>query len=297
MALGRWPSASTRRLRLADEKELTYFVKLSQVTPLILTCNEEANIARSLEHLGWAERIVVVDSNSTDRTRSILERNPRVTLLTRDFDSFARQCNFGLARIDSEWVLSLDADYICSADLSREIEGLPEQPAHDGFRAGFRYCVNGRPLRATLYPERVVLYRRARAHYEDDGHAHHVVIDGQIGALHARILHDDRKSLESWLNAQRRYALREADKLLSAAPETLSTADRIRLWKWFAPLVIPLYCLIGRGLLMDGLAGLMYSLQRTYAEALLSLVLIQRELDNRLARKAQKVAPPDADGS
>lgn len=50
---------------------------------------------------------------------------------------------------------------------------------------------------------------RSRAHYEDDGHAHHVIIDGAVGALRTKALYDDRKSLENWVIAQRGYASQE----------------------------------------------------------------------------------------
>jgi len=49
---------------------------LNQITPVLLTFNEEANIARTLSHLTWAKEVVIVDSGSTDRTLAILEVDP-----------------------------------------------------------------------------------------------------------------------------------------------------------------------------------------------------------------------------
>jgi glycosyltransferase involved in cell wall biosynthesis len=271
-------------------------VNLASVTPLILTHNEAPNIERALAGLAWAKQIVVIDSFSTDTTVAILAADPRVELFQRSFDSFARQCNFGLEQIESEWVLSLDADYICEPNLARELERFPAEPAQNGFRSQFRYCVCGRPLRATLYPPRVVLYRRSCAQYEDDGHAQRVRVRGIIGNLQSRILHDDRKPLDRWLAAQRRYAEQETDKLLATPFRQLSTADRIRRRKWLAPLIVPMYCLFVRGLILDGLPGLVYSLQRTYAELLLSMMLLDRELNNPLARNEHIMPPPDEVG-
>lgn len=78
---------------------------LAQLTPLLLTYNEEPNIDRTLGGLGWARRIVVIDSGSSDRTLELLAAYSQVEVLTRSFDSFANQCNFGLQHIDTPWML------------------------------------------------------------------------------------------------------------------------------------------------------------------------------------------------
>ena len=81
------------------------------LTALILTYNEEANIARTLDHLRWLDSILVIDSGSSDATLAILAEHVTVKVLHRPFDSFADQCNFGLDQITTPWVLSMDADY------------------------------------------------------------------------------------------------------------------------------------------------------------------------------------------
>jgi glycosyltransferase involved in cell wall biosynthesis len=134
-----------------------------QITPLILTFNEEANIGRVLERLRWAPRVVVLDSFSTDATLDIVGRFPNADVHQRAFDSFAGQCNYGLGLIDTPWVLSLDADYVLTPELVDEIAALPAEPDVDGFEAQFTYCIGGKPLRGTLYPPRTVLYRRDAA--------------------------------------------------------------------------------------------------------------------------------------
>ena len=247
------------------------------ITPLILTFNEEANIGRALERLAWAERVIVLDSFSTDGTLAIVRSFPNVDVHQRAFDSFAGQCNYGLGLIETEWVLSMDADYVLSPELIDEIAALPAEPGVDGFEVGFTYCINGKPLRGTLYPPRVVLYRRDAARYRQDGHAHRVEVEGEVGTLSARIRHDDRKPLASWLAAQQKYAVQEADKLLATPPNELAFADRLRLRKVIAPVLAPLYALFVKGGILDGAAGWQYALQRTYAEILLALHLFERQ--------------------
>ena len=91
---------------------------LNEITPLILTYNEASNIDRTLQHLTWAEKIVVIDSFSTDETLEILHSYVQVQVFGRKFDTHAKQWNYGLQQVKSPWVLSLDADYIITDELT-----------------------------------------------------------------------------------------------------------------------------------------------------------------------------------
>lgn len=248
------------------------------ITVLILTYNEEDNIARTLDSVKWARRILIVDSGSTDQTLEIVAGYPQAHVVARVFDDFAQQCNFGLGQIETAWVLSLDADYHVSAALLSEIERL--RPAEDigGYRASFDYCIYGRPLRSTLYPPRTVLYRRLLAQYRNEGHGHRVEIAAPIKDLAAKVSHDDRKSLSRWLASQQRYARVEADHLLSVPRADLNRNDRIRLMAWPAPILVFFYTLIVKRCIFDGWAGWIYVLQRLLAETLIALEIADRRL-------------------
>src|SRR5664279_1161432 len=97
---------------------------LDQITPLIITYNEAPNIRRTLDKLAWARAIVVIDSGSTDETLAMLRNYPQVNVIHHPFADFASQCNFGLTKIASPWVLSLDADYELSDELVAELKSL-----------------------------------------------------------------------------------------------------------------------------------------------------------------------------
>ena len=252
---------------------------LEQITPLILTFNEAPNLERTLAQLTWAKRIVVVDSFSTDETLDIAKRFPKVEVVQRKFDSFARQCNIGLQQVRTPWVLSLDADYVLTDELISEMKTLDEAGAADGWAARFKYSVYGHNLRASLYPSRTVLYRREKARYEDDGHGHRVQINGAVKTLESFIVHDDRKPLARWLWAQDRYATLEVEKLLAAAAGTLPPQDRLRKMVWPAPFVVFFYTLFVKGMIFEGWPGWYYVLQRTVAELVLSLRLVEAKFN------------------
>ncbi|MEN3368673.1 MAG: hypothetical protein V7609_816 [Verrucomicrobiota bacterium] len=249
------------------------------LTALILTYNERENIGRCLGLLEWVKTIVIVDSFSTDDTLALATATrPDVKILQRGFDTHAAQWNFGLDQIVTPWVLALDADYELSPELIQEIEGITPAEQVDGYEAEFIYRIFGKPLRATVYPPHTVLFRKQRAHYVDEGHTQVLRVKGNILRLSGRIYHDDRKPLNRWIRSQDRYSMIEARHLIAARPEDLSAQDRLRKKIFFAPGVMFVYLVFGRGLILDGWRGWYYVCQRTIAEMLLSLRLVtQRE--------------------
>jgi glycosyltransferase involved in cell wall biosynthesis len=251
---------------------------MDEIAVLILTRDEAPNIGRTLNKLRWAQQVLVVDSFSTDETVAIANSFPNVRVIQHRFDSFAQQCNFGLEQIHAPWVLSLDADYVLSEELLDEMAHLPASNGMRGYRVRFRYCIQGRPLRASLYPPRTVLYRKDDALYRNDGHGHRVEVSGETTMLSGWIDHDDRKPLERWLGEQGRYSIIEAKKLLKTPAPELNLPDRLRRWMLPAPLLVFFYTLFINGLILDGWPGWYYVFQRTLAETLLSLRLIEAKL-------------------
>jgi glycosyltransferase involved in cell wall biosynthesis len=249
-----------------------------QITPLLLTYNEALNISRTLSKLLWAKRIVVVDSGSTDGTLSLLRSYPQVDVVHQPFGDFATQCNFGLAQVTTPWVLSLDADYELSESLVGEIGGLTGSDAIAGYRARFVYRIHGRPLRGSLYPPRVVLYRKDKARYHNEGHGHRVSVQGEVAELRGVIYHDDRKPLTRWLHSQRRYAIEEARYLLATPTAKLNRADRVRRMAWPAPIGVLPYTLFVKGCVFDGWPGWHYALQRLAAEILIAFAIVDLRL-------------------
>jgi glycosyltransferase involved in cell wall biosynthesis len=221
---------------------------------------------------------VVIDSGSTDATLEIVRAYPRAEVIHRPFDDCASQWNFGNDQVPGGWILSLDADSELSHELVAELKTLDPSDGTAGYRASFVYRIFGRPLRGSLYPPRIVLYRKDRAHYRNEGHTQQLVASGEMKMLSGAIYHDDRKSLARWLASQRRYARVEAEYLLGCDRKLLGRVDRVRLSGCVAPLAVLAYALFLKGCLLDGWAGWYYALQRLLAETLIALEIMDRRL-------------------
>src|SRR5262249_21396196 len=125
------------------------------------------------------------------------------------------------------------------------------------------------------YPAVNVLYRKGKARYVQDGHTQRVNVEGRIGKINSKILHDDRKSLLKWLQAQDRYMQLEAQQIRRTKWSELGVADKVRSFPFLAPFLVFIYCYFGRLIVLDGKRGLYYAIQRMLTESLLALHLIE----------------------
>jgi glycosyltransferase involved in cell wall biosynthesis len=246
-----------------------------KITPLVITYNEAPNIGRVLKGLTWAKRVIVLDSGSTDETLEICGGFANVEVVYRAFDDHTSQWNYGLELVTTEYCLTLDADYVVSAAGAEEMQGRVRRDPLEGYFARLEYCIRGTPLRSSILPPRLVLFRLGRGRYFQDGHTQKLALEGRSDFLKHPILHDDRKPLGRWLWAQERYATLEATKLLNTPRAELPWSDRIRRLVVVAPWLVPAVYLFARGGVRDGWKGLDYAAQRAIAELVLSLRLIE----------------------
>jgi len=199
-------------------------------------------------------------------------------LYQRRFDNFAGQWNCGLQQLTTEWVLSLDANYLVPDAFAEEIAALPEDAEENSYFASFDYAVLGRTLRSSLYPPRQVLSRSDKAYFVNDGHRQRLQVTGQSGKLRTRILHDDPKPLGRWIRNHVHYAEQEVEKLISAERSELNLADRLQRTAILGPPAVAVSCLFGKGLARSGWPGWYYTVQRVAAESILALRLIEKRL-------------------
>lgn len=166
-----------------------------KISATIITFNEEPNIKAACESLAWADEIVVVDSESTDRTREIAEAcGARV--IVNPWPGFGAQKQFAVDQAQHDWIFSLDADERVSDDLRKAIEALkqrPETQIADGFLIPRRTFYQQRWIRGGgWYPDRQLrLFNRTKGSWKQR-HIHESVAmnnGSRIGTLEGDLLH------------------------------------------------------------------------------------------------------------
>jgi glycosyltransferase involved in cell wall biosynthesis len=249
----------------------------TKLEALILTKNEEPNLRKVLEKLTWLDRVVILDSYSTDATLAIAASFENTVLIQHPFETHAKQWNYGLSLIETDWVLNLDADYVLTDEFIEQTKGFITTGDKSAYETRFKFLVFGKPLLNDNTTPRPVLFRRSKCSYYDDGHTQRLQIDGETGSYQAYILHDDQKSLSRWLANQDGYAIKECDKLINKTEDSLPLSGKIRKTKMLAPFIVFFYSLFIKGLIFNGWRGWHYTLQRTMVEIILALRLIEEE--------------------
>jgi glycosyltransferase involved in cell wall biosynthesis len=255
------------------------------ISVLILTLNEENNIAACLRSVGWASEVVVLDSLSTDRTADVA-REMGARVVVRPFDTYAGQRNFGLAEIhySTNWILMLDADERVPPDLRDEILAATRaaSPNVALFAMRRRDFLWGKWIRRSGgYPTwfgrlarvgQVWVERPINEEYYSDGltmrlakHLHHFPFN---------------KGLAAWIDKHNTYSTMEAElklgrKSMKPSFRSLFSADGLRRRKVLKALVYtlparPLFMFLAlyflRGGFIEGRAGLTFCVLRSWYE-------------------------------
>jgi len=163
-----------------------------KITATVITFNEEHNIAAALESLSWADEIIVVDSESTDRTVEIA-RSFTDRVFVRPWPGYSGQKNFAAHQAVNDWILSLDADERISPELAREIEQLKQrdEPTASAFEMPRLTFYLGRWIKHSGWrPDyKLRLYDRNRARWEGDYVHETLELEGKVERLAGNILH------------------------------------------------------------------------------------------------------------
>ena len=194
---------------------------------VIITLNEETNLARTLASVAWADEIVVVDSGSTDRTREVAE-SFRAKFVVEDWKGFAAQKNSALGKVSGEWILSLDADEEVEPALGDEIRAVVgTNPSVAGFWIPRKNFFLGRWIRhGGFYPDpKLRLFRRGAGVFQDRLVHEDVQLDGAAARLRHHLLHHAYPMLENYIEHMNRYSSLGAQMAGANHPRGFSFID------------------------------------------------------------------------
>ncbi|MBH0156613.1 glycosyltransferase family 2 protein [Fictibacillus sp. 5RED26] len=190
---------------------------MADLTVIILTKNEEKNIRKCLSSVKKvAQRIVVVDSFSTDNTKKICMENS-VEFYENHFVDYATQFNWAIdnTNINTTWIMRLDADEEITNKLELEIINNLDKKNNslvNGIEINMRVYFMGKWLKkGGLYPFKLLrIFRNGYGHVEKKKMDEHIVInEGEIISFNGDFIHKDFKNLDNWIIKHNWYANRE----------------------------------------------------------------------------------------
>ena len=280
---------------------------MNDITAIILTKNEDVNIERCINSIkNWVDRVVVVDSGSTDRTVELAEGLGAEIFHHEPFVHYAAQFNWALDNVDvkTKWVYRIDADEEVTPELAAEI--IENCKAHhdddvNGLVMKFKVAFMGRFLKhGGWYPfYNLTIFKYGIGRYEERASGEHVILsEGRTVDLKNDCLHFDFKGLDAWINKHNWYATREVadyyatrskgqedpNKLYHLAKRTSKLRDglyyrlpkflRAKLYFWYR-----YYIQLG---FLDGKAGYIHAfLQAYWFRFLVDAKIMEQELKEK----------------
>lgn len=223
-----------------------------KISAIVITYNEEHNIAKALESLSWADEIVIVDAESTDRTVEIASRfTDRIFI--RPWPGYSAQKNFGAEQAINDWIFSLDADERMSPELKTAILKIKDQsePEAAGYETARRTFYMGRWIKHSgWWPDRKVrLYDRRRARWRGDFVHESLEVNGRIDQLEGELLHFTvRNASEHHLRMDRYTTLAAQDLYRRGKHKSIGSI-------FISPLIIFLRSYVFKLGFLDGVPG------------------------------------------
>jgi glycosyltransferase involved in cell wall biosynthesis len=215
----------------------------------IIALDEARHLAELLPRLDWVDQIVLVDGGSRDATRSVA-RAHGCRVVTRPFDTFARQRNAALRLAQTDWVLSIDADERPTPALAAEIRRRIATRRWSAFRLPIRSWIFGRRFRrsGTQDDLPVRLFRRHAARWTGD--VHEVLeVRGRTSRLDHWLEHHTLENLEAFRTKMHRYTTLAAQARVAAGIPPRWHAQ------WVTPIRETARRLLWKQGILDGPAG------------------------------------------
>ena len=226
----------------------------------IITLNEEANLARTLQSITFADEIVVLDAGSTDRTTAIAAEYG-AHFFVEQWKGFGAQKNAALEKCSHGWILSLDADEVVSPELADSIRKLLEgTPRHAAYFVSRRNLFLGRWMKhGGYYPDRKLrLIRRGSARFEERAVHETLQFTGSTGVLAGDLIHHAYPTLAGYIEHMNRYSTLAAEQ--SGKKKSILSLVQFVTGVLLNPFATFIYNYIIRLGLLDGREGLLQHL-------------------------------------
>jgi len=246
---------------------------MNKITTIIITKSEEKNITDCLKSVQWADELIVVDAESTDRTVE-LARQFTDKVFMRKWEGYVSQKRFALSLASNEWVLSLDADERVTPELKEEIINL-SPGEFSGFKIRRKNFLIKKEITSCGWGNdyQLRLLRKDKADLNERLVHEKFVVVGKVGTLKQPMLHYTFSSFSDYFSKINYYTGLKARELFSQN-------RKVNGWIIFTHTVSSFltFFIIKRGF-KDGVYGFIISLLHSVSTAMNYLKLW--ELQNK----------------
>ncbi len=187
------------------------------ITALVITYNEEKHIEDLIENLSFTDEIIIVDSNSNDKTIEKIKKYKHVKLITNNFKNFSEQRNFALSKATNDWVLFLDADERVTPNLKQEIiEAANNKTDIVAFEMYRKFFFKKKLVRFSGWQTDKVfrLYNKNNISYKKELLVHELIdVNGKQAILKNKLLHYSFETYNEYKSKMKQYATLRAKEL------------------------------------------------------------------------------------
>jgi glycosyltransferase involved in cell wall biosynthesis len=186
---------------------------MDRVSVIIITKDEEKNIAECLSSVKWADEIIVVDAESSDDTIQTAKKYTERVYIKK-WEGYAKQKKYALGLAENEWVLSLDADERVTEELKDEIEKLGSTDA-DGFRIRRRNFLFNKEIKSCGWGNdyQLRLFKRDKVALTDRLVHEGFVAEGRVKKMDHPMLHFTFSSFAGYISKINNYTSLRAKEL------------------------------------------------------------------------------------
>ena len=201
------------------------------MSAIIITKNEEKNIKNCLSCLDWVDEIIIVDSNSSDKTREISKKTgAKIYICSKE--SFDERRNLGKKKAQNEWLLYVDADERVSDKLKKEILTKIKNPeGNSAFEIPRLNIFFGRPMKhGGWYPNyQTRLIRKSNLQHWFGKIHESPRIKGKIGKLKNHFVHLSHRSIKESFEKSAVWTQMEADLFIKASHPPIKVYHLIKV--------------------------------------------------------------------
>jgi len=252
------------------------------VSVIIPVKNEERNLTHCLPLLSEFSQVMVVDSNSSDKTTVIAQKYNAEVYQFNWNGRFPKKRNWALRNlpIKNQWVLFLDADEYVTDKFIKEIRGKIQSSNFDGFWITYQTFFMEKKLEYGDKLRKLSLFRTRKGEYEkieEDFWSHldmevheQVRVNGKTGDIAASVEHQDYGGLQKYIMRHNNYSTWEAKRFLNLSDQDFKTMSW-RKWSKYRlmqlgllPFIFFIGCYILKLGFLDGKHGFYYAVYKAY---------------------------------